>query len=167
MLKVGRLLMRLTETGKGFPDASRSRLLAGRLSKTLWTKLGPDTIPASLSKLTIGIPDVGPSHSWSLDHLRSLSSFPFANIRHLAIIRMSASTEGPSIDKGNNLRPVPRDVLKALTESEATEMTCLECDWWSWSADDLKVVLERCTKLKVRSGEGSPKSRANILTHSR
>ncbi|KAG8895698.1 peroxin, partial [Tulasnella sp. 417] len=120
----------------------------GRLSKTLWTKLSQDTIPVSLSKLTIGIPDVGPSHSWSLDHLRSLSSFPFTNIRHLAIVRTSTSTEGPSLDRANNLQPVPREVLKALTEDEATEITCLECDWWSWSAEDLKVLLERCTKLK-------------------
>lgn len=120
----------------------------GRLSKTLWTKLAQDTIPTSLNKLTIGIPDVGPSHSWSLDHLRSLSSFPFANIRHITIVRTSVSTEGPSIDRGNNLQPVPREVLKALTEDEAAEITSLECDWWSWSAEDLKVVLERCSKLK-------------------
>jgi len=46
------------------------------------------------------------------------------------------------------LKPVPKDFLDKM--KDARSLTWFECDWWSWSIPDLKVVLESCPNLEVR-----------------
>lgn len=53
------------------------------------------------------------------------------------------------VDEIALLKPIPKDVVLRL--KEAKELQVLECDWWSWQAEDLKELLEGCTKLIVRN----------------
>ncbi|KAG8899877.1 peroxin [Tulasnella sp. 403] len=112
----------------------------------LWSKLDTELMPKSLKHLKIGIPESGPSHSWALDHLQSFHSFPLHRISHLSIVRSTP----PGYDVAENvvLRPVPRDILRFLYESGG-ELKSLECDWWGWGPEDLRVVLEHCPSLEV------------------
>ena len=54
------------------------------------------------------------------------------------------------------LKPMPREFLNKV--KDARSLTKLECDWWSWSIQDLKVVLESCPNLEVRDLCNSPPS---------
>ena len=124
----------------------------GRLSRTMWSKIASEDLPSSFRRLTIGIADTGPTHSWSLDHLQSLTSFPFSKISELSIIRTSCSpfifdgTESPEA----TVAPlsVPNELVKHL-QMEGKGLMRIDCDWWSWSPEDVKNLLESCPRLQV------------------
>jgi len=45
------------------------------------------------------------------------------------------------------MRLIPREIVVAIRNIE--NLKVLECDWWSWRPEDLKVLSERCTRLEV------------------
>ncbi|KAG9014565.1 peroxin [Tulasnella sp. JGI-2019a] len=154
-LKIGTHGTKLTDVGviglleglEGLKDFELSDV-QGRLSKALWTKASLDTLSSALRTLKISIPECGPHHSWSLDHLRSLSSFPLNKVNHFAITRTSTSSDEAVLDDALLLQPVPRNILQWLCDT-GEELETLSCDWWSWTPDDFKALLEKCTKLQI------------------
>jgi hypothetical protein len=126
----------------------------GRLSRSLWTKLA--AFPPALRTFQILISESGPHHSWMKDHLQSLHALPFESLRGLSVVRrepLPRLQNGVPIfdvmtDDVVTLKPVPKEFLERMKDAKL--LTCFECDWWSWSIPDLKVVLESCPSLEVR-----------------
>ncbi|KDQ10051.1 hypothetical protein BOTBODRAFT_68789 [Botryobasidium botryosum FD-172 SS1] len=120
----------------------------GRLSRTLWTKV--DTLPPALHTFRVSFSESGPHHSWTADHLQSLPSLAFDPdvLKHLYLTRLVHPLEQERPEPADDMtavKPIPKDVVKRLKEAKALEV--LECDWWSWKPEDVKELLEGCTKL--------------------
>ncbi|KAG8872041.1 peroxin [Tulasnella sp. 331] len=154
-LKIGTHGTKLTDVGvtkllEGLEAMREFELsdVQGRLSKALWTKIPLEPASSALKTLKISISECGPHHSWSLDHLRSLASFPLEGVQHFTITRASASNDEAVPDDALMLKPVPRDVFRWLCD-KGQELETVTCDWWSWAPDDVKVLLEKCSRLRV------------------
>ncbi|KAF9507087.1 hypothetical protein BS47DRAFT_1489049 [Hydnum rufescens UP504] len=109
----------------------------GRLSRSLWSKI--TGLPPSLHTLRVSFSEAGPHHSWTTDHLVSISALSMDTITRLSIVR-SIHPYDTHLDDVAALKPVPRDVLDKLRDSNSVRI--LECDWWAWRPFDLKEVLE-------------------------
>ncbi|KAF8513016.1 hypothetical protein BU17DRAFT_95752 [Hysterangium stoloniferum] len=126
----------------------------GRLTRNLWSKI--DKTPPRLHTLKVCMSESGPHHSWTADHLLSLSHLQLQTISHLTIMRLTSSPQQSAsgtaleynapIDDVAILKVIPKDLVAAI--KEATALTVLECDWWSWKPEDVKTILERCTQLE-------------------
>lgn len=135
----------------------------GRLSRSLWTR--PSHFPASLRRFKILIRESGPHHSWTTDHLSSIHALPLQSLEELSILRRESPPQlehgkptygSQSLDDVLALKAVPEEFVDRI--KEARELTKFECDWWSWSVSDLKIVLESCPRLKVRTNLPIPSS---------
>ena len=51
------------------------------------------------------------------------------------------------IDDVATLKGVPKDIIAVIRGASA--LSVLECDWWSWKPEDVKLLLEKCTQLEV------------------
>lgn len=109
--------------------------------------MSSDAISSTLHRVAINISDTGPHHSWALDHLLSLPNFPLRNVSHLSIKRLSDHQDAV-VEEALALRTLPQDILGWLCNS-GSYLEELECDWWSWTTDDLKAVFEKCSLLQV------------------
>jgi hypothetical protein len=116
---------------------SHSYCAAGRLSRSLWSKI--TGLPPSLHTLRVSFSEGGPHHSWTTDHLVSISALSMDTITRLSIVR-SIHPYDTHLDDVAALKPVPRHVLDKLRDSNSLRI--LECDWWAWRPFDLKEVLE-------------------------
>ncbi|KAF8580002.1 hypothetical protein K439DRAFT_1260283, partial [Ramaria rubella] len=126
----------------------------GRLSRNLWSKF--DTLPTNMHKLKIAISESGPHHSWTADHLLSFSRLQLDVLSHLSILRITPHPHFASssndleydaqIDDIATLKAIPKDIVTAIRG--ATALIVLECDWWSWKSEDIKILLERCIQLE-------------------
>ncbi|CAG7850512.1 SubName: Full=Uncharacterized protein {ECO:0000313/EMBL:CCA67586.1} [Serendipita indica DSM 11827] len=115
----------------------------GKLSKELWRKMA--SYPP-LQKIRVNISEGLVQHSWSIDHLSSLHDFPFGHLTHLSVKRIFA----PMIYRVHqvaSMQPVPPAFAQAV--ASATTLEKLECDWWSWKPDTLRLPLEQCKLLQT------------------
>jgi hypothetical protein len=135
----------------------------GRLSRSLWTR--PNHFPVGLKRFKILIRESGPHHSWTTDHLSSIHAIRLDSLEELSILRRESpprleqgkpTYDSTSFDDILALKIVPEEFVNQI--KEAKELIKFECDWWSWTVPDLKVVLESCPKLKVRSYLSVPPS---------
>lgn len=133
----------------------------GRLSRVLWTK--PLSFPMSLRHLRVVIAETGPHHSWTTDHLNSISAVPLHALSSLSIERREAL---PSLNNGSPtyevvvddvvaIKPVPREFIEKMKQTKSN-LTALQCDFWGYSISDVKVLLESCPKLEVCLPRASP-----------
>ncbi|KIJ39433.1 hypothetical protein M422DRAFT_32688 [Sphaerobolus stellatus SS14] len=143
----------------------------GRLTRKLWSKV--ENIPPQLHKFKIAMSEAGPHHSWTADHLVSLSTFQMQQFTHLSIIRLlpplrvSATDHSleydPHIEEVANMVSISRDIVGAIRNAKGLKV--LECDWWAWKPDDLKPLLEKCTQLEyMKIAFDAPFSKLLTLT---
>lgn len=145
----------------------------GRFSRACWQKLTP--LPSNLRVLRLSYSEQGPHKSWLLDHLASLSHLVDASnseLEHLALTRIVAGDgKGKALVPGSHhLARYPIDPVldpRALTLGEkdldalvgggegggeggegGREWRKLELDLFRIEQDQLKRILEGCTKLK-------------------
>ncbi|KZW00325.1 hypothetical protein EXIGLDRAFT_761936, partial [Exidia glandulosa HHB12029] len=131
----------------------------GRLSKKLWEKAD---LPASMTRLTIRTSEAGPHHSWVTDHFSSLSSLSFSSLTVIRFMRTFHPFDS-RFDDVAVLQSLPSDLAVSLKAAKRLEV--LECDWWTWSSENLKVVLDSCNKLQVlRIAFGAPFIKLLTLT---
>ncbi|KAJ3749130.1 hypothetical protein DFH05DRAFT_1475596 [Lentinula detonsa] len=124
----------------------------GRISRLMWTK--PATFPPALRCLRIHISETGPNHSWAVDHLDSLHAFPLEQLSEICISRRPGLPtihnrtviHEDRVDSVVTLKPLPATILERLRGCK--RLTKLDCDFWSISISDLKVLLESCPKLE-------------------
>lgn len=119
-------------------------VISGRLSRSLWEKV---ELPPSLTHFSVRISEAGPHHSWVADHLHSLSSLSFAHLTTIHVVR-TVHPFDRRLDAVAVLQPLPSELARSLRAARSLQV--LECDWWAWSAENLKAVLESCQKLQVR-----------------
>lgn len=115
----------------------------GRLSKRLWQKAH---FPATLTRFSVDISEVGPHHSWISDHLASLAQVSFSSLTTLRIARTIHSFDC-KLDDIATLQTLPSDFTISLKEAKALRV--LECDWWAWPAERLKDAVDSCSRLEV------------------
>ncbi|EJD52710.1 hypothetical protein AURDEDRAFT_181254 [Auricularia subglabra TFB-10046 SS5] len=115
----------------------------GRLSKKLWEKA---ELPLALTALSIRISEAGQHHSWIADHLYSLPCVSFASLTKLSVARTFHPFDR-RLDDVALLSVMPSGLAFSLREAKSLET--LECDWWAWKSEDLKVVLDGCHKLQA------------------
>ncbi|KAG8746975.1 peroxin [Ceratobasidium sp. 414] len=114
----------------------------GRLSKTLWANV---ELPLTLNALKISMSESGPHRSWTADHLLSLPSL--TSLTQLTRISITRTLGTGPIDDVAVAKPVPREMVRALAECD--QVGHLECDWWLWSVDELKELVEGCVSLQT------------------
>ncbi|KAG9107524.1 peroxin, partial [Ceratobasidium sp. 392] len=132
----------------------------GRLSKTLWANV---ELPQTLNVLKIAMSESGPHHSWTADHLLSLPSLP--SLTQLTRLAITRNASAGLIDDVAVAKSVPRDMVRALAECDRVEH--LECDWWLWSVDELKELVEGCVSLQtLRVALDAPFAKLLTLTSS-
>lgn len=117
--------------------------IEGRLSKKLWEKV---ELPPALTELNIRISESGQHHSWIADHLHSLPCVSFASLTKLSVSRTIHPFD-TRLDDVALLSGLPTGFAPSLREASSLET--LECDWWAWKSEDLKVVLDSCHKLQT------------------
>jgi hypothetical protein len=117
----------------------------GRLSKSLWGKI--EEFPPLLRKLRIAISESSVQHSWAIDHLSGLHAIPMNNFTHLAVVRVVRPFD-THVSELASIKAIPLAFVDAF--KDALNLEVLECDWWSWRPEDLKVPLETCPGLRVR-----------------
>ncbi|KAF9071066.1 hypothetical protein BDP27DRAFT_1322725 [Rhodocollybia butyracea] len=125
----------------------------GRISRSMWTK--PTVFPSALRCLRIHISETGPHHSWAIDHLNSLHSFPLEQLTEICIARQSgiptvqdhttAVFEG-RVNSVVSLKPIPFALSERLRGCKYLKN--LHCDFWAFPVSDVKFLLERCPKLE-------------------
>ncbi|KAG9056727.1 peroxin [Serendipita sp. 407] len=125
-------------------EAFTLREVQGRLSKTLWEKILD--YPSRLRHFQVNINENSIQHAWNIDHLSSLSNLPVISLTHL-IIRRTSSPFQDQVHDVAILKPVPSAFVRSL--ENARDLQHLECDWWSWSCDNLRTPLESCPDLRV------------------
>ncbi|KAG0656273.1 hypothetical protein C6P46_000341 [Rhodotorula mucilaginosa] len=168
----------LGEVLRGCPELRELHLdcVQGRFSRACWQKLTP--LPSNLRVLRLSYSEQGPHKSWLLDHLASLSHLVDASnseLEHLALTRIVAGDgKGKALVPGSHhlarypIDPVldPRSLTLGEKDLDALvgvggggnegggeggggrEWRKLELDLFRIEQDQLKRILEGCTKLK-------------------
>lgn len=119
--------------------------LSGRLSKALWGRV--EEFPPLLRKLNIAISEGSVQHSWAIDHLSGLHAIPMNSFTHLTIVRVIRPFDS-HVSELASIKTIPTAFVGSF--KDAFNLEVLECDWWSWRPEDLKVPLETCSVLRVR-----------------
>ena len=117
---------------------------SGRLLKSLWGKV--EEFPPLLRKLHIALSESSVQHSWAIDHLSGLHAIPMNNFTHLTILRVVRPFDC-HISELASIKTIPSAFVDSF--KGAFNLEVLECDWWSWRLEDLKVPLETCSVLRV------------------
>ncbi|TDL25977.1 hypothetical protein BD410DRAFT_783979 [Rickenella mellea] len=125
----------------------------GRLSRNAWTK--PAKFPTGLKRLRVEFSEARQHHSWAADHLLSIHSAPLQSLTHLSITRnvqpvklvSGTPVYAQHVDEISASRSIPKELVSVLQQSK--NLIILECDWWAWGVEDLKKVLESCSRLEV------------------
>ncbi|KAG8687361.1 peroxin, partial [Ceratobasidium sp. 395] len=132
----------------------------GRLSKTLWANV---ELPLTLDSFKIAMSEGGPHHSWTADHLLSLPSL--ASLTQLSRISITRNLGTGLVDDVAVAKPVSHEMVRALAGCDQVEH--LECDWWLWSVDELKELVEGCVSLQtLRVALDAPFAKLLTLTSS-
>ncbi|KAG8740601.1 peroxin [Ceratobasidium sp. 428] len=132
----------------------------GRLSKTLWANV---ELPLTLDSFKIAMSEGGPHHSWTADHLLSLPSL--TSLAQLSRISITRNLGTGLVDDVAVAKPVSREMMRALAGCDQVEH--LECDWWLWSVDELKELVEGCVSLQtLRVALDAPFAKLLTLTSS-
>ena len=119
-------------------------IVVGRLSKTLWEKI--EAFPHTLRRFSVSISEATLQHPWAIDHLASLQFLPLSTLTHLSIARISNPFQ-LEVHEVASVKSVPDEFVLAL--QAAKSLRHLTCDWWSWTAEDLKIPMENCHELRV------------------
>ncbi|KAL7411200.1 hypothetical protein BDY24DRAFT_141983 [Mrakia frigida] len=169
---------KLTDVGlsklfEGCVDLERLTLseVQGRFSKSIWMKID---FPETFKHLRVEISDVGPHHSWSLDHLLSIPSVQLSNLQTLSITRSTPpfslfpvpplGHEPPPPDDVCVVKPIPEALYEALL-AEGTGLRVLELDWWEVSSDQVSKLAKTLTNLeKFKFELDAPFSKLLLLT---
>lgn len=85
--------------------------------------------------------------------LQCLTSLSVVRQESLPQIEDGAPIFETVVDDVVALKPVPQDFVEKM--KEAKSLTSFECDWWSWSIADLKIILESCSRLEVCAFDAS------------
>ncbi|CDZ98295.1 hypothetical protein [Phaffia rhodozyma] len=122
----------------------------GRLSKTLWSKV--EVFPETLRHLRIEISDVGPHHSWTTDHLLSISDITVNNLETFSVVRsippvclFPVPPQGhppPRVDEACIYGPLPDELLCKICD-KGTRLKVLELDWWTIGKDALEKITKK------------------------
>lgn len=96
------------------------------------------------------MPDSG--YSWIAEHISSLHAIPINQLASLSLVRQTISAPITAISQLDALaedtpKPVPAVFMDNLRFGG--DLTHLECDWWSWSVANVKLVTGLCTRLEV------------------
>jgi len=69
------------------------------------------------------------------------------NFTHLTILRVVRPFDS-HVSELASIKTIPSAFVDSF--NDAFNLEVLECDWWSWRPEDLKVPLEACSVLRVR-----------------
>ena len=69
------------------------------------------------------------------------------NFTHLTIVRVIRPFDS-HVSELASIKTIPSAFVDSF--KDAFNLEVLECDWWSWRPEDLKVALETCPVLRVR-----------------